>query len=427
MSKEHSSTNSNRMFFIEGLRGLAALYVVLGHLCSMADTQVPQGRPSLAPIWAQWLMKPFWYGHLAVAAFIVISGFCLQMSIFGLEGEKKLDWKRFFFRRAKRILPPYYAALILSIGIAWWVTTPLAAQYGLPFSQYVPLDDRGIWSHFLLVHNWDASSMYKINGVMWSIGTEAQLYVIFPLLLLSIRKIGRLNSVVFLGLLATALLVMEPSALKFRPWYLPLFVLGMASCSLAYRPPKLKSLGKEAIGVALLGMVGTLALIQVSPMMPVTDVAIGVTLAATLYACATYPKAKVSRMLGARPLMALGTVSYSLYLMHHPIQQVLFMFKPAWAVGEVGVLTYLGLIGLPFILLGSFAFWFLFERPFQMRLLYSSRNRSYRSEGTTVPFSDESFVVSTLPAYAPEAPAWARERVEEPVSDAVGSKERVAH
>src|SRR5947209_3306286 len=115
MGRKAARSAGEKLVFIEGLRGLAALYVVIGHICSMADPGVFMGLRGPGPEWLHVGMQPFGFGHLAVAAFIVMSGFCLQTSLFNGGTGELTDFKRFFKRRALRILPPYYACLALSV------------------------------------------------------------------------------------------------------------------------------------------------------------------------------------------------------------------------------------------------------------------------------------------------------------------------
>jgi peptidoglycan/LPS O-acetylase OafA/YrhL len=94
--------------------------------------------------------------------------------------------------------------------------------------------------------------------------------------------------------------------------------------------------------------------------------------AAVLYSGLTRPRHWFMRLLGCKPLAMLGLFSYSLYLMHHPIEQILYYYRPAWASGEAGVFQYLTAC-LPVILLASWVFWWVFERPFLRRpALYQS-------------------------------------------------------
>src|SRR5476651_781661 len=94
-------------------------------------------------------------------------------------------------RRAKRIFPPYYAALVLSMAVLIvinLVKNPLhtAALAGIP-----DLSMGSVASHLLMVHNWFAAWNNSINLAMWSVATEWQIYFFFPLLLLPVwRRAG---------------------------------------------------------------------------------------------------------------------------------------------------------------------------------------------------------------------------------------------
>lgn len=350
-----------RLTFIEGLRGVAALYVVLGHFCSMVDPDALHGK-SIAPPWLQVLMAPFWYGHLAVASFIILSGFCLQISLFNGKDGRIHDLKRFYIRRAWRILPPYYAALVFSIVISLLVTSH---QTGAPFDQYVPVTWTNVAAHVFMVHNLSADWMYKLNGVMWSIAIEAQLYLLFPLLVAALFKFGRAFFVLGCLVLSYGIVKVYPEALKLYPWYLALFALGMATAHLAYRP-------NIKVGT-LPGLVGTGCVVGViacvygctaRASIPTSDLCIGVAVASLIYVGTVAPWAGFASPFGWKPLAKLGAFSYSLYLMHHPIEQVLFVYRPRFIQGAVGEIVYLLAIGLPIILFATYAFSLVFERPF---------------------------------------------------------------
>lgn len=355
----------HRLDFLEGMRGLAALYVVIGHFCSMADPRAFQRSPSFAPLWTQRLMAPFWHGHLAVAAFIVISGFSLQMSLLdGGDGGLGGLW-RFYGRRARRILPPYYACLAISLAVALTITPKLP---GMPFAQYLPASTEAIVAHALLIHNLNPAWMYKINGALWSIGAEAQLYLLFPLIAFSLRKEGRIFAFALFGTLALVPTILAPSYAKLYPWYLALFALGAIAAHAAYRPNLKK--GVRPIPARIFGWAAfLLAAVGSAQDLPLaaTDAAMGLGIASLLYSGACAPKALSIRLLGVRPLVALGTISYSLYLMHHPLQQIVFYFRPAWAMNEAGAFEYLAGVGLPIIFVATIFFWAIFERPFQRR------------------------------------------------------------
>ena len=355
-----------KLAFIEGMRGLAALYVVLGHICSIAYPGVFLGERANAPEWLRAAMQPFGFGHLAVAAFIVISGFCLQTSLFNGGNGTMQDAKTFFKRRALRILPPYYACLALSLIVVFAIT-PLGGS-GLPFNLYVPATPPAIASHFLLIQNWSPDWMYKINGVLWSIAIEAQLYILFPVIVFLLNKAYRLPTLMLASSVSASALMLWPKAEKFYPWYFALFTLGMAASHLAYNPPKWR--GPNALaamlfaGICLAGCIWS-AIRGFS--MPVLDAWMGGCVVSVMYACTISKKFRVGKWLGAKPLTALGAISYSLYLMHHPILQPLYIFRPQWAHEPAMATLYLMIVGLPTILFGVTIFWFFFERPFMRR------------------------------------------------------------
>jgi peptidoglycan/LPS O-acetylase OafA/YrhL len=80
-----------------------------------------------------------------------------------------------------------------------------------------------------MVHNLNGDWMYKINGVMWSIAIEWQLYLIFPLLVALMFRVGRTGYLALTTAVALLVLWQVPDSTKFYVWYLPLFGLGMAA------------------------------------------------------------------------------------------------------------------------------------------------------------------------------------------------------
>lgn len=349
-----------RLLFLEGLRGIAALYVVLGHIGTLSDPSASAGRPSHAPEWLQRLLGCFSYGHLAVAAFIVISGFCLELSLFTHDNGALKSASEFYKRRAQRILPPYYACLAISIYVAYRVTV---YQVGAPFNQYLPIDQTAILTHALLIHNLSPDWMYKINGVLWSITIEAQLYLVFPLFVLGVSRVSRLVTLAAAGLITYAFIVYIPEAPKLYIWYVPLFVAGIVSAHLAFRPGRVGRL--PIVGsIAALGCLGGCywTASQAWPLYA-SDLFFGFALAGACYAMTGMPRGLLYRFLILRPVVVLGTFSYSLYLMHHPIAQLLYANRPAWANGEISLFLYL-VACLPIILFGCWAFYLVFERPF---------------------------------------------------------------
>src|SRR4051812_26575815 len=114
----HVGSKRVHLAYLDGLRGALALYVVVHH-CWIRGGLV--ARPGLEGLATNWML----YGHLAVNFFIVLSGFCLMIPVARTQrlAGGVLD---FYARRARRILPPYYA--ILLIGLVLVVATHSAAE-----------------------------------------------------------------------------------------------------------------------------------------------------------------------------------------------------------------------------------------------------------------------------------------------------------
>src|SRR4051794_12426959 len=207
---------------LDGIRGLAALYVVVNHVFLRAFPGYPVDR---APFWAGW----FIYGRFAVVVFIVLSGFSLALAP-ARDGWRLDRLSAFARRRARRILPPYWAALAFSLAVAWLVLPPPG--------QAAP----GVKSFFvngLLVQNLIGAP--SPNRSFWSIAVEAQLYVLFPLLLLMVRRWG------VAAMVATAVLVVATvGVVGPHVAHLKVFVI--------QSPPDLAAL--FALGILAAGIVG---------------------------------------------------------------------------------------------------------------------------------------------------------------------------
>src|SRR6266446_573435 len=109
-----SSTTTVHRAYLDGLRAVAALYVLLHH----AFLQVIPNPVTDANRLPHWFIL-FAQGNLAVDVFIVLSGFCLMLPVVSLGYEVSGGAVHFFRRRARRILPPYFAAMGLSLLPIW--------------------------------------------------------------------------------------------------------------------------------------------------------------------------------------------------------------------------------------------------------------------------------------------------------------------
>jgi peptidoglycan/LPS O-acetylase OafA/YrhL len=359
-----------RLAFLDGLRGLAALYVVLHH----AALEVPAQSLGRGAVLVRSLLR---HGHFAVAVFIVLSGYCLMRPVAADPGGcLRGGTLGFLGRRARRILPPYYAALVLC-----WLLIALVPGLGRPeqvrWDRALPAFEPGVVaSHLLLVHNLDERWIFKIDPPLWSVATECQIYLLFPALLVLWRRHGRAVAVAAAFAAGNAIAALagwlDQAALgQLCPWYTGLFALGMAG-AVGSRPPAGDERGTKRFGLlAVLGgaalVLGFLAArhgIDVSVLLAdllVGAVATGLIVQGARVAATS--RRGVFRLLESRGVVALGSFSYSLYLTHFPLLALCGRALRGWSLGAETRLAAMLLAATPLCVLAAFVFHLAFERP----------------------------------------------------------------
>ena len=368
-----------RLAGLDGVRGLAALFVVVHHVFVRAFPGYPVDR---APFWAGW----FIYGRFAVVVFIVLSGFSLALSP-ARHGWRLDGLSRFAHRRARRILPAYWAALAFSLAVAWLVLPPPG--------QAAP-DAKSVIVNGLLVQNLVAAP--TPDRSFWSLAIEAQLYVLFPVLVLMVRRWGAVVMVATVTLGVAMLGIVGPHVAR-----LDVFVI--------QSPPDLAAL--FAVGVVSAGVVGAssarrswpwgrIGLAAVTPVIAIiwwrgsvwtlghlfwVDLALGPAVACLLAALATGHAARLRHVLDARPIRALGASSYSLYLTHGPIVVVVYEKLVAGRV-RPGVPAFVVSLVLVVPLTVAFArvFASVFETPPRHRRRWTLPGRRHPPAGRARPW-----------------------------------------
>jgi peptidoglycan/LPS O-acetylase OafA/YrhL len=347
-----------RLSGLDGIRGLAALYVVFNHIFERTFPGYPADH---SPWWAGW----FIYGRFAVVVFIVLSGFSLALSP-ARHGWRLDSFSGFAGRRARRILPAYLAALVFSLMVAW-LAVPQPGE-GVPTAKSVAVNG-------LLLQNLVRAP--SPNMSFWSMAIEAQLYLAFPLLLLLVRRWGSLVMVANVTLLVAIVGILGPHVAR-----LDSFVI--------YSPPELAAL--FAIGIMAAGIVGRgtaggrlwpwLALAAAAPVLLVislqgsswtlaarhllwVDLALGPAVACLLLGVALGRPRPFVRVLDSRPIRSVGLSSYSVYLIHAPIVVVVYerIVGPRFHHGSTAFLVMAAIV-MPVTIVFARMFAAAFERPF---------------------------------------------------------------
>jgi peptidoglycan/LPS O-acetylase OafA/YrhL len=327
-----------RLGYLDGLRGLAALWVLLHHVWFTAWSGHRPPRLAYA-VWG-WIAG----GSQAVPMFIVLSGFCLALAI---KQGKSLSPGKFYLRRAWRILPPYYLSIVVSLFALIWIGQPTGGYWDM----CVPVTMVGIWQHLLLVH--DLTRNWQINHVYWSIAVEWRIYLLFPLLVFLWRRGYHLALV---GLILS-LSLLEP--------YLLYFVLGCGAALSPRSVPKRVALGLLIVWVPLCAVYlsGRVPIPGFVPRL-VTSAVTASWLTRLLYGEAEALKS----FLEMKRLRWLGAISYSLYLTHAPILELIwrYVLRPM-SLSPIASFYGLAVLATGAGILFAWGFYWMAERPFLKR------------------------------------------------------------
>ena len=383
-----------RLDYLDGLRGLAALYVVLNHtsfrlqqLC-LPQHHAPHLLKKIVDLLHFCVLA---YGRYAVAVFIVLSGYCLMLPVVRNEGSSLPGGIiSFVHRRARRIMPPYYAALAISFGVCLAILHFHGSIEPEWFKVVVPVNTPAVvLSHIFLVHNW-TPYIYEIDPPMWSVAVEWQIYFLFPLLLLPLYR--RFGSILMIaGAFCIALLLhffSHGSLDRAHLWFVGLFGMGMASAALNFAPCLRKSWGQRLpwFGIAV---AAALLLVAVSAVQreswryvpalhwfrletwgsdwPLEIIAGFASMALIIYLTqrvilGTQDQFLLYRLFSSRTAINLGVFSYSLYLIHDPILAC-FLIGVHHLPSVLAVPLMLG-VGVPLAVGLAYLFHLAFEKQF---------------------------------------------------------------
>ena len=335
-----SGSTPGRIPELDGLRGIAILLVVFYHYFRRFPTDVPFGD-HLMP----WLE----HGYLGVHLFFMISGFVIAYTLERSRGPGMFIRHRFF-----RLWPAMLVCSVITFAVMHLVDTPFAEARRVGWSGFLPsltFTAVFIWRPFLPVENY-------IDGAYWSLFVEVRFYF-WAVLIAAILGARRLPVVLFAAgaVLTVVWHLFDSPALRFYldtlffVQYLPLFVVGV----LAHAAMTGASL-RLCLGGIALGWAGALSLAANRPDM------VGVTLFVALFVMLILARGLLV-WLTLRPLVWVGGISYSLYLLHQNIGVTVIAALPAgWSDG-----AYLGAVGLITLAMMGLA-WGVFtwvERPAQ--------------------------------------------------------------
>jgi peptidoglycan/LPS O-acetylase OafA/YrhL len=368
-------TSKKSLVFLDGLRGLAAFYVMVGHArwllwegYSDGYAQHP-GDYSAFEKGIMYFLSLFRYGHQSVLLFFVLSGFVIHLKYarqLKAGGDSSFGFRDFFYRRAKRLYPPLLFALLTTTVLDSCGTL---LQYRIYF-QKTPysLINTNVVPHFswmtgignLLFLMTTVVPVWGSNGPLWSLHFEWWFYMLYPLFWrLSKRSIAWATGslaclyvlfmwghipVPFVGDIVIAMLA----------WWFGVLLADMYTGRFQF-PFWAVALLTPLLGVMLVVPFGN-ALMQ--------DTFWGLGFSGLLALCFWWQECGGSLVI-LEKLKPLGDMSYTLYITHFP----LFVFFSGWLMSRsaAGVLpggffyVLCGIVGARSV---SYAGYLLVEKPF---------------------------------------------------------------
>lgn len=337
---------------VDGLRAIAVLSVVLFH----AGVQSISG------------------GFSGVDVFFVISGFLITSIIAKEIRRGDFSIVTFYERRIRRILPAFFVVTAFSSIIAFILLMPKEFEgYGksliaaaLSISNILFYSESGYF---------DSSAEVKPLLHTWSLGVEEQFYIFFPIFLLAISRFSKQRWVVWMLPLAIASFLAsvwgaehQPSATFYlaptRAWELAMgAILALGAIPVVHH-----RFLREIVAFAGTGLIvwGDVALTSESAF-PGINALLPCVGAALIIHAGTSGQSLVGHLLGWRPLVLIGLISYSLYLWHWP----LLVFAKYYAVRPLTNIE--TIVVLLTALIAAIASWHFVERPFRKRKMIISR------------------------------------------------------
>ncbi len=319
-----------RLTRLDGLRGVLAVYVMLGH--AIPFVRLPAG-----------LAQPFSHGEAAVDLFFALSGLVIINSLERGHGTFWFRFRHFMLARAWRLLPVYFCVLALAavlielpspLPVMPWIAHSQAAQQTWAMQPPHPL----LWhlaAHITLLHGLLPQGVLpyawiSLLGPAWSLSTEWQFYLLAALTVpLLPKRALEIAALALLGLgaayhfAASALPPAWQFSRAFLPDAAPYFAIGIAS-ALWLRGGSPLLLGLSLITTCALGLATAV------PAKALIPLGWGLALLAQ-----RYPRLPLlPKLLDSRAAQYLGAISYPLYLLNEPVQRGLALLIGPFSGGD---------------------------------------------------------------------------------------------
>ncbi|KGR76206.1 acyltransferase family protein [Ureibacillus manganicus] len=328
---------SNRIESLDSLRGVSALIVVVFHcliaFALFADALNFQFANDTIKFLTLSPLKVFWSGNEAVLLFFVLSGFVLFLPFIN---QKQQRYSVYITKRFFRIYIPYIVLMGVSTILAILLmdykdNSGLSLHYVNRWDHEVTIS--AIIAYLLMINY----ELTNVNGVVWSLIHEMRISIIFPFVAYIIYKLNFIKSFIITGVAWAILyygILYVNDAVDFGKyeiivanigqtiWYSIFFFAGSFLAKYMHLFTFLK---KSGWFVKLIIFIISILLINAKSMFHIFEISsykgpqivalFGIMLLFILVLNSTL----ADKILTQRPLLWLGKVSYSLYLVHIPV------------------------------------------------------------------------------------------------------------
>lgn len=319
---------------IDGLRAVAVLGVILFHL----------------GYWSN--------GYLGVDAFFVISGYLITKIIYKETQENIFSLKAFYLRRVRRILPLVLFTTIFALTIGLLFMLPNDLENLAHSVVATTFFSNNILEYITAKSYWAGSNEYDLLMHTWSLGVEEQFYFFYPLLFLWIGvKVKRLfPAILFLSIVSLFLfLFIGHGKGQFYFIQYRFFELSVGGLVAFKKVDRINMSWLKDFGLLILLLVFSSLIVLPN------EILILITIAASsiLMMPEDRKNSIVSFLLKNRGMIAVGKISFSLYMWH----QIVFAFARYYLIDEITMYPALILVFVVFLL--SVFSYYLIEQPFR--------------------------------------------------------------
>lgn len=343
-----------KIHVLDGLRGYAALMIVLSHMPRISNTELGQTMFDL--------INSLKISYLGVDLFFILSGFLITRIIIREKYENRFSLRSFYIKRALRIFPIYYLTIIACGFLFSWDGIGYLAIYGANY--YFSFYD----SVHPLAHT-------------WSLSVEEHYYLLWPVViyLFSLTKIKKYTLPIIItlviGFIISAYLTLSEEVVDnmlYMGTQFRILSLGLGSM-LAFYEQKLVRIKKATVRTSIL-LTGLTFYILVIVAHEGIFEAIAPTRVLQLFLFSLSSlflfvfvllqenkKNSFNDLFNNKPIKFIGKISYGIYLYHYPI--FFYWGITQKQIGSTAVSVGEFIIPFAFVFIVSILSYFLIEKP----------------------------------------------------------------